>query len=234
MSLKGQALLLTLILGWVTPSTLSAWIDTKDLIKPLEGCQFVLTTSGQWGRSFPPIGDAILSAIREMSHHVRLLSTLKDYRRTQSIIRHQFPRIVHLSLHPPPAVATRTRCDIPLMTGKEKMSVHTLRDAVILFVDKRIRPTRGSSCTPALLRKWPCGISNTYVIVPFSGVHVSNNPLVQLARRGLGPRNVVTHSSKKLRLRIVGASFVELVEGITRLRMDFHNDTLKLRYNGSS
>ena len=225
MSLKGQALLLTLILGLVVPSTRATWIDPKDLIRPLEGCQFVMTTSEQWGESFPPIGHAILSAIREMDNHVQLLSTLKHYKRTRYDIRHQHPRIVHISLHPPPAVAKSIMCGLPLIIDNEMTAVHKVRDIVFLFVDRQIRRTY------ELLWNCPCVLCNTYIIVPFSDVRVWSNPIVQLARQGRGRENVVTRSSEELQLRVVGASFVELVEDVTRLRMDFHDDIVMLATN---
>ena len=68
-----------------------SWIHVKELLSPLESCQFVLTTGGLWPEQFPQIGTAILSAITGMNNHVQLLSTLRHYRREQYVIRHQNP-----------------------------------------------------------------------------------------------------------------------------------------------
>ena len=102
-------------------------------------------------------------------------------------------------------------CDIPVLVERRHMFVHTALDVVFLFVDTRIEPVCNT-----VLHRYPCYLNNNFVIIPFSGVRVWNNPVVQLARQSRGPGNVVTLSSKELQLRIVGASFVELVEGITR------------------
>ena len=65
-----------LFVGQAFGKYVGSWIRVKELLNPLESCQFVLTTAGLWRAQFPLIGTEILSAITGMNNHVQLSASV--------------------------------------------------------------------------------------------------------------------------------------------------------------
>src|SRR4051794_3246306 len=80
--------------------TESKWVGVEELIGPLGGCQFVLTTNGRWKYKLPALAVNLLNAIHTHGSDIQILSTLEKYKRSDYVLHYQPICIIHLTLHP--------------------------------------------------------------------------------------------------------------------------------------